>query len=436
MSDPLHVVVVGAGPGGMAAAAAAAEHGCRVQLADESPAPGGQLWRGYDRASARHSPHGAAYAKWIARLDASGAEILPGTSVVDHPGSGLLRVERGGQPRDLEFDRLIVATGARERFLPFPGWTLPGVTGVGGLQALVKAGLPIAGKRIAVAGSGPLLLAVAAGLTRAGAAVLGIFEQAPPSQLVQFGATLMAHPAKLVEGAQYRWITRHASYKTGWWVKGAIGNARLESIAVTDGASTREMACDYLACSYHLAPNLELAQLLGCRIENGLVYVNAVQETSVPGVFCAGEPTGIGGLDKALVEGQMAGLAAAGHIGKAAQFLPTRQRLAGFAQRLDRAFAPRAELRALAEPGTIVCRCEDVTRAELEHCTSGRAARLHTRCGMGPCQGRICGPATEFLFGWSAAGVRPPIYPVRVATLAGSPIDWTTESTLATHMKK
>jgi NADPH-dependent 2,4-dienoyl-CoA reductase/sulfur reductase-like enzyme len=419
MTTPFRVIVVGAGPGGMAAAAVAAECGSQVTLLDENPAPGGQIWRGYNAASAPSSPHSGEFARWSARLKASGAEILPDAAAVDSPGSNVLRVEHGGSWQDVAWDRLIVATGARERFLPFPGWTLPGVTGVGGLQAMVKGGLPIAGKRIVVAGSGPLLLAVAAGLNSAGARIEAIFEQATWFRLALFGSTLIAHPAKLIEGAVYRSKTRSVPYKPGWWVKRALGQSRLESIVATDGVVDREIACDYLACAYHLAPNLELAQLLGCRIDAGYVTVNAVQQTSVSGVFCAGEPTGIGGLDKALLEGEIAALAASGYLGKAAQLLPTRQKLFHFAQQLDAAFAPRKELREMATPDTIVCRCEDVTRAELEGSVTGRAAKLHTRCGMGPCQGRICGPATQFLFGWSAASIRPPIYPARIATVAG-----------------
>jgi D-hydroxyproline dehydrogenase subunit alpha len=418
MTAPLRVIVAGAGPGGIAAAAIAAESGCHVRLLDENPAPGGQLWRGYDVASAQQYPHSREYSTWIKRFEASGAEFHPRSTVFDSSVHGVLRVECDGRAEEVCWDRLIIATGARERFLPFPGWTLPGVMGAGGLQALVKSGLPIAGRRVVIAGSGPLLLAVAAGLTRAGAKIEAICEQASASQLMRFGAILAAHPAKLLEGARYRWQTRSTPYNTGSWVTRAQGRNRLESVVITNGNRERELACDYLACGFHLVPNLELAQLLGCRIENGYVFVNAVQQTSINGVLCVGEPTGIGGLDKALVEGQIAGLAATGHLGKAAKLLPLRQKLFRFAQQLDIAFAPRAELRSLATAETIVCRCEDVTRAELEQCATGRAARLHTRCGMGPCQARICGPATEFLFGWTAASARPPLYPVSIATLA------------------
>jgi D-hydroxyproline dehydrogenase subunit alpha len=419
MSAALRVVVVGAGPAGMAAATIAAECGCQVRLLDENPAPGGQIWRNYDAEAARQSPHRREFTAWMTRLQASGGVCEAGSSVVDCPSANVLRVERDGHWFDVAWDRLIVATGARERFLPFPGWTLPGVMGAGAVQALAKSGLPVAGKTIVVAGSGPLLLAVAAFLNRAGAGIAGVFEQAAPLRLARLAATLAAHPHKLLEGAHFRWQLRAAQYKSGWWVKRAEGRERLESVVVTNGRAEREIACDLLACGFHLVPNLELAQLLGCRIESGLVAVNAVQETSIRGVYCAGEPTGIGGLDKALVEGEIAGLAAAGRLSEAARKLPRRQSLRRFAQNLDRAFALRAELRALSTAETIVCRCEDVTRGELEACATGRAARLHTRCGMGPCQARICGPATEFLFGWTVASARPPLYPARIRTLAG-----------------
>ena len=201
-------------------------------------------------------------------------------------------------------------------------------------------------------------------------------------------------------------------------MKRAQGAGRLQSVVASKGRAEREIACDYLACGFNLVPNIELAQLLGCRIEGGYVAVDWVQRTSIDDVFCVGEPTGIGGLEKALVEGQIAGLAAAGCEAEAARLAPQQQRQRRFAQRLDAAFALRPELRTLAEPGTIICRCEDVPRAALKSCATGRAARLHTRCGMGPCQGRVCGPATEFLFGWSVAGARPPLYPARVSTLA------------------
>jgi hypothetical protein len=135
-------------------------------------------------------------------------------------------------------------------------------------------------------------------------------------------------------------------------------------------------------------------------------------------VYCAGEPTSIGGVELALIEGQIAGVAAAGHANEAAALCSKRRKARQFAELLDRTFRLRAELRSLSLPETIVCRCEDVPYSRLRRCTSWRSAKLHTRCGMGPCQGRVCGPATQFLFKWNLDSVRPPVFPARVETLA------------------
>ena len=422
MSKGFDVVVVGAGPGGIAAATIAAEAGCRVCLLDDNVTPGGQLWRGFRRETAGKSAHGGSYLKWTERLRKTNCEVWSGWQVVGQPASGFLRLEREGEGRDLGYERLILATGARERFLPFPGWTLPGVTGAGGLQALIKAGLDARGKRVVVAGSGPLLLAVAAGVTKAGGSVTGIYEQAPLGRLAGFGVTLAGHPGKLVEGALYRWQTLRSPYRTGCWVVRAEGHDHVERVTLTDGHKQWTLDCDWLACGFHLVPNLELPRLLGCRVAGGYAAVGALRQSSVPDVFCVGELTGVGGLEKALHEGQIAGWAAAGREAEAralAQGVPRYER---FAQGLDRAFAPRQELRALAESQTLVCRCEDVAYSEVKNCASRREAKLHTRCGMGACQGRVCGTATEFLFGWESRGGRPPVFPTTVATLAaGAP---------------
>jgi D-hydroxyproline dehydrogenase subunit alpha len=413
------VVVLGGGPAGIAAATTAAEAGCRVCVLDENPAVGGQIWRGYQAASAGREPHGREFAHWLERLKSAQVEIRSGTVVIAQPAAGALRVESATGWSDVRYKHLIVATGARERFLPFEGWTLPGVTGVGGLQALVKGGLPIAGKRVVLAGSGPLLLAVAAGLAKRGAQIAGIFEQAEWKELAKFGASLVRVPGKIAEGLSYRAATRSAAYRTGSWVVQAEGEGRLRQVTVAVGAEHRQIACDYLGCAFHLVPNLELPALLGCHINEGYVDVDKTQQSSVPGVYCVGELTGIGGLDKALVEGEIAGLTCAGR--RAVHLLRERDGWVKFARRLDATFAPRREVRELAGPETFVCRCEDVRRSALAGMRNWREAKLHTRCGMGSCQGRICGPAVQALFGWEAASVRPPLMPARVRTLAAAP---------------
>jgi len=167
-----------------------------------------------------------------------------------------------------------------------------------------------------------------------------------------------------------------------------------------------------------LVPNLELQQLLGCQIREGYVHVDEFQRTTVEGVFCAGEPTGIGGVELAIIEGQIAGLAAGGGLEKARLLFRDRDKRRRFARLLDQTFRLRPELKNLPSAETLVCRCEDVSYSRLQQQTSWRSAKLQTRCGMGPCQGRVCGPATQFLFKWEPDSVRPPVFPARVASLA------------------
>jgi NADPH-dependent 2,4-dienoyl-CoA reductase/sulfur reductase-like enzyme len=229
---------------------------------------------------------------------------------------------------------------------------------------------------------------------------------------------MFTHPAKLAEGAGYRLKTLRARYRFDSWVKRAEGRGRVERVWIASNGKDRALDCDWLACGFHLVPNLELPRLLGCRIDEGYVAVGALQQSSVPGVACIGELTGIGGLEKALVEGQIAGYAAADLDAEARAMEQQRSRQQSFAARLDRAFELRKELRSLPADQTIVCRCEDIAHGTLSGCASWRQAKLHTRCGMGPCQGRVCGAATEFLYGWGPADTRPPVYPVRVSTLA------------------
>lgn len=420
MSQRFDVVVVGAGPGGMAAATVAAESGCRVCLLDDNATAGGQIWRGFRTETARKYPHGKRFADWAARLRRTGCEVWQGWQAIDEPAPGFLRLEGGRERRDIGFGKLILATGARERFLPFPGWLLPGVMGAGGLQALVKGGLDPKGKRVVLAGSGPLLLAVGAGLTTAGAKVLGIYEQAPLGRLAGFGFWLLGQPGKVLEGMRYRLKTARTRYRAGSWVVRAEGRGRVERVTLTDGRTEWTVDCDWLGCGFNLAPNLELPRLLGCQIRDGFVEVDRMQKSSVAALLCVGELTGIGGLEKALVEGQIAGWVAAGREAEALKLGSERHRTQLFCQRLERAFALRRELRTIATAETVVCRCEDVTLAAVSGCASWREAKLHTRCGMGACQGRVCGAATEFLFGWESAGTRPPVFPAVVSTLGAA----------------
>lgn len=428
------VIVVGAGPAGIAAATAASRHGRSVFLLDDNPTAGGQIWRGGIEAPNQRANYGenakgenARKGSALHQLAKSGATLLFGYRVFDAPAPGTLHAlrETAGEPVvvALRYDKLILATGARERFLPFPGWTLPGVFGAGGLQALVKGGFPVQGRRVAVAGSGPLLLAVAVHLREYGALVTSIAEQAPMSQLAPFAASLWSHPAKILQGIGYRAALGKTPYRLGCWPVSALPALRMEdkttgllkSVRLTDGTKTWDEPCDLLACGFHLVPNTELASLLGCNLRGDFVVVDEQQQTSVANVYCAGEPTGIAGLDAALLQGEIAGLACAGQpTGSARARNAAEQK---FATRLEAAFRLRPELRLLSSPETIVCRCEDVTYGNLASRSGWTDAKLQTRCGMGPCQGRICGPATQTLFGWTPKSIRPPLSPVPVSAL-------------------
>jgi D-hydroxyproline dehydrogenase subunit alpha len=409
------VLVVGAGPAGIAAACAAAESGARVGVVDDNPAAGGQIWRG----GAEHAPSTEALA-WHARLGRANVTFIYGAKVVARESADVLVAETWERTLKLNFAKLVIATGARERFLPFPGWTLPGVMGAGGLQALVKSGLSVSGKRVVIAGSGPLLLAVAEYLRRAGAEIILIAEQAPASRVRGFGARLLLHPTKLWQAIRLRRALGGVPYRFGMWPVAAGGAEKLEWVELLGSGTKIRVPCDYLACGFHLAPNVELAELFGCETDDGFVRVNEMQETSAPGIYCAGEPVGIGGVEAASVEGQIAGFAAAGNVVGARKLFAERATARKFTGLLARTFALRDELRSLAAPETLVCRCEDVSHARLAKYSDWRSAKLQTRCGMGACQGRVCGAAVEFIFGWRAESVRPPIFPARVESLMTS----------------
>jgi D-hydroxyproline dehydrogenase subunit alpha len=407
------VLVIGGGPAGVAAAARAAQCGVKVGIVDDNERLGGQIWRSESEVS-----RAAEAAEWTGRLASAGAAILCGMTVFHQPRPGLLLAESSEGVHELQYAKLVLATGARERFLPFPGWTLPNVMGAGGLQAMVKSGLPVRGKRIVVAGTGPLLLAVAAYLRKLGAQIPIICEQASWSNLARFGCALLGHPGKISQGFRLKKELAGVPFAANCWPVAAKGGHALEAVTISRNGRIETIPCDFFGCGFHLVPNLELPLLLGCQTENGNVSVDDLQSTSVASVFCAGEPTGIGGVELALVEGQIAGLVAAGRATEAREMFGERGRLRGFARSLDRAFQLRPELKSVPSPATMVCRCEDVPYSRLRKHKSWREAKLHTRCGMGPCQGRVCGPATEFLFNWDAGSVRPPIFPARVKSLA------------------
>lgn len=409
MNEYADLLIIGAGPAGMSAALAAASSGARIIVLDDNPLPGGQIWRDGPQASLPNQAR-----QMRERLLANrNIRHHGGTRVIACSGPKQLLVEDADHGWLIGYDKLILCTGARELLLPFPGWTLPGVTGAGGLQALIKGGLPVQGQRVVIAGSGPLLLASAATAKHSGADVLRIAEQASPSAVAGFALQLPRWPGKLVQS--FSLFNRH--YRTGSHVVAALGNERLEGVRLRQQGNIVELACDRLACGFGLIPNTQLGQALGCALDGTALAVNAWQATSRADHYAAGECTGFGGSELALVEGAIAGHAAVGNIAAARQLRPRRARWQGFAKALNSAFSLDPQLKSLAQADTLVCRCEDVPYAALAGHVDWRTAKLASRCGMGACQGRVCGGAVQYLFDWQPSVPRPPFSPARIETL-------------------
>ncbi|MCD9005896.1 NAD(P)/FAD-dependent oxidoreductase [Luteimonas sp. XNQY3] len=410
------VVVVGAGPAGMSAAQAAASHGASVIVVDAQPQPGGQIWR-HDVRDGAPPPSSTLQAA----LAAAGVTLLPQSEVVGSAGRRLF-VRIGNDGATIDHEALVLATGARELLLPFPGWTLPGVTGAGGAQALAKQGWPVRGQRVVLAGSGPLLLAAAATLRRHGADVLGIHEQAALPAVAGFAAGLWRWPGKLAQALQLRASLAAVPYRTGSHVLRAIGDDRLRAVELRVGGRSIELECDMLGCGFGLVPNVELALSLGCALDDGTphprVIVDDVQRSSIAHVYAAGEACGIGGVDCARIEGGIAGHAAVGQARAARALLSRRARARRFAAALRKTFALHDDIRALADGSTLICRCEDVRLDALAGCDGARETKLMTRFGMGPCQGRICGTALAEIRGVARTGFRVPIFPVSLDVLS------------------
>jgi len=413
------LLVVGAGPAGIAAVCEFIAAGRSVIWVDQGPRAGGQIWRAQ------------VAAPWRQRLEQALASpllhFLPGHAVVGVEACSAqeqrLRLSSLQDPlapgTQVAASQLLLALGARERMLPLPGWTLPGVHGAGGLQALIKNGWPIRGQRVVLAGSGPLLLAAADTARAAGAQVLQIIEQAPRSAWLGFGLRLGSQHWGQAVGLA--WRLRGTPLKTGCWVTQALGERKLEAVQISDGKSSWSLDCEALGLGFGLMPNTELAALLGCEIQGGAIQVDASQQSSRPGIYAAGECSGVGGVDKALLQGQLAARQMLGQGGRGnTRALRLARQHAGL---LAQQFALRPELFKLAEARTLICRCEDVSLGELKPFTDWRSAKLQTRCGMGACQGRVCGPIAQDLLGWSAQaaerGRRVPLQPTSIASLLG-----------------
>jgi len=461
------VLVVGAGPAGLAAAVAAGEIGVRVVLVDAEAVPGGQFWRHRRGGSVAAPLHHLAgeYRSLVGRLQSLRVDGLVeyldrhqvwAVEPVDDGFAVWLSNRRGRTPVAAvrTAKRMVLAPGAYDLQVPFPGWDLPGVLTAGGAQALLKGHGVVAGRRVLVAGTGPFLLPVAAGLAGAGATVVGVHEAAGLIGSTRMPLAVAGHPSKAVEAAGYfATLRRHrVRYRTRSTVVAAHGGDVLDSVTVapldgggrprTDKATRLEV--DTLAVGWGFVPQLELPLALGCATVPGpdgrpVIGVDDDQQTSVAGVFVAGEACGVGGAEKAAVEGRIAGVAAAATSPPAipGRLAERRASLRRFAVAVARAYpVPDAWQHGLVDD-TLVCRCEEVTvgtlrsAVESDRITDARAAKLRVRTGMGWCQGRVCGFATSCLTAaWAGveptfeAGTRPIAQPVSLGMVAeGLPPD-------------
>jgi thioredoxin reductase len=355
---------------------------------------------------------------------------------------------------------VVVATGASEIAWPFPGWELPGVTTVGAAQALPMGLGGGAGRRVLVAGSGPLLLPAAAGLAEAGVQVMAVLEANPVTLGAAAGAVrLTPFFKKVSEAGEYaRILGRHrVPVRAGYAVVACQGDGQVEQATISRvdrdwrpvPGTGRQVRVDAVHASFGFSPALEVPRLLGCADlpqagrPSAATWCDVDQGTSVPGVFAAGETTGVAGADVAELEGYVAGAAAARHVGliarepfneKTSRVRPALERARKFARRLDDLYPWRAGGLDWPEPDTLVCRCEEVPWAAIGAAVAAgardvRAVKGVTRCGMGYCQGRVCGPALQQAVadatgrGLSAVGdlsSRPLLTPVPLGTIAGS----------------
>ncbi|CAM5433857.1 FAD-binding protein OS=Streptomyces alboniger OX=132473 GN=CP975_30645 PE=4 SV=1 [Streptomyces alboniger] len=468
-SGPYDVAVLGAGPAGLAAAVTAAEQGLSVALLDASPQPGGQYYRHPAPATGAARPE-ALHHDWPAftdlrdRLNASrGVTQLydhhvwsmtretPDTPWCIHaiPDDDPDQLNRPAEPdysstaadcppqrnTTIQARTALLATGSHERHLPFPGWTLPGVVGAGGAQAMLKSGLALPGRRIVVAGSGPLLLAAATSLTAAGADVPEVIEASGYLGYARHPAAVAANPRKLTEAARHGMaLLRHrVRLRTRSAVTEAHGADRVEAVTVSrlDHAwrpipgTARRIACDALATGHGLVPQIDLATALGCatrRTADGTyaLELGPLQETSLRGLWAAGETSGVGGAPSARAEGELAALAIAARLtGRRPASAPRlralrrrRDRMRAFADAMATAHRPGPGWTRWLTDDTDVCRCEEVPAARIREAVADLGARdprtvkLLTRAGMGWCQGRMCGTAVACLAA-AAPGATP-----------------------------
>lgn len=467
MSGVVGLAIIGAGPAGMSAAIAARGHGTDVLVLDEQPAPGGQIYRNVETVVAERPDTmrvlGGDYVAGAALVRAfreCGAEYLPRTSVwevstvarrEDEKAPLEIGILRDGVAEIVRAHCMIVASGAQERAVPVCGGTLPGVMSAGGAQSLLKASGLVPDVPLVVAGSGPLVYLVAWQLVGAGAPVRAVLLTMPPGRTSRAVGTLpeaLAMPGALFKGIGWR----HAIASRGVEVMHVSdlaieGRSRAESVRFRHRGREQSMQASLVLLHEGVIPNAHLtlaAQLDHVWDLRQHAFRPAVDEwgrTSEPGVLVAGDGARILGAEAAVASGRIAALEAVYRLGRirarhrdvlAKLHRTSLARHRRFREFLDFAFEPDAASLRPSDPTVTLCRCEEVTVAEIERvvahgCPGPNQAKAFTRCGMGPCQGRMCGTAVSEIFaerrhaGVESVGhyrIRPPIKPLTVGELA------------------
>lgn len=421
------VVIVGAGPAGISAARTLLDHGITPCLVDESVRGGGQIYRrqpvGFQRTAKQIYGFEATKAQAVhSTLDALTPLIdyRPQT-LVWNAEDGRLDMLNNGRAESVEYAQVIVATGATDRILPVPGWTLPGVYSLGAAQIALKYQGCAIGERVAFCGSGPLLYLVAYQYAKAGAKVVAVLDSAPFSAQCRALPALLGQPATLAKGVYYRaWLSAHGIPVYQGATLGQIdGEQRVSGIRWGD----QTLACDAVAFAHALRSETQLADLLGCEFawsalnRAWLPQRDCAGRSSVSGVYLAGDGAGIMGADAAHMAGERAALAVLEDSGSAID--PRRpaaleQQLAGiqrFRHGLETAFPFPEQWAAQAPDELIVCRCEEVSAGDVRavvdegHWEINRV-KAHCRVGMGRCQGRMCGlAAAEIVAERSGRGI-------------------------------
>jgi len=437
------VVIIGAGPAGLAAATSARRAGATVRLLEASDESGGQYWR-HLPATRPAAEEPRLHHQWQ-RYQKLRAAIDTDPAVSLDLGAHVWAIERhddgvrvnvvsgdvdgsGRRPEWVTARAMILATGAHDRALPIPGWTLPGVITAGAAQAMAKGERIAIGERVLIAGAGPFLFPVAESVHLTGAKVVGVYEAAGIRQLARHWLRrpweLRSATNKITELAGYAstHLRGRIPYRPGRGVVAINGTDRVESatVAALDSqwrpvaGTERTIECDAVCLGHGFTPRLELPIAAGCALTpDRFVAVDESQQTSVPSVFAAGEITGIGGVDLALAEGEVAGWVAAGGALTDAQLsaaVHTRAAFTRFAHRLARAHAIGSGWTDWLDSSTVVCRCEEVDYGTLlavrrdTESVGLRSLKLTTRAGLGLCQGRICGRSVENILAADGVG--------------------------------